>query len=118
MWLQREGAGSILTAVMPAMTRGILRAAKSGTGVFCLGVFLLVQTMAAVPSFHAWVHHDASDPGHECAVTLFLSGQVHCSTTHVEAAQFLPVLVSQAPAPCVDCISADVRLLPSRGPPA
>jgi len=95
-----------------------MRAAKSGAAAFSLGVFLLVQTMAAVPSFHAWVHHDANDPSHECAVTLLLHGQVHAAGTEVGVMEFLPVLISSAPARCADFVSADVRLLPSRGPPA
>jgi hypothetical protein len=102
----------------PAPSRGIMRAAKSGAGFFCLSVFLLVQIMAAVPAFHAWAHHDARDSGHECAVTLFLHGQVHSPTTEIEVTKHLPVLVSTTPVRRVDFISADVRLLPSRGPPA
>jgi len=95
-----------------------MRTAKSGAAVFCLGVFLLVQIIAAVPSFHAWVHHDASDPNHECAVTLFVHGQVHSPSTEVEVTKCLSVLVSHAPPSGVDFVSADVRLFPSRGPPA
>jgi hypothetical protein len=95
-----------------------MRAAKSGAALFCLSVFLLVQMMAAVPVFHAWAHQDASDPGHECVVTMFLHGQVHTPATTVELAQQPPVFVSFAAARRVDFVSADVRLLPSRGPPA
>jgi hypothetical protein len=73
-----------------------MRAAKSGAAFFCLGVFLLVQIMAAVPAFHAWAHHDAGDPGHECAVTLFLHGQVHTPATTVEVTKQPPVFVSRA----------------------
>jgi hypothetical protein len=95
-----------------------MRAAKSGAAFFCLGVFLLVQSMAAVPALHAWAHPDARDPGHECAVTLFLHGQLHSSATEVAVTKHPPVLVSQAPVRRVDLVSSDVRLLPSRGPPA
>jgi hypothetical protein len=94
-----------------------MRAAKSGIGSFCLGAFLLVQTMAAVPALHAWVHSDAGAPGHECAVTLFLSGKVHSATTDVAVAPCPPLLVSYAPSLGVDFVSVDVRLLPGRGPP-
>jgi hypothetical protein len=95
-----------------------MRAAKSGVSSFCLGVFLLVQTMAAVPALHIWLHQDASAPGHECAVTLLLNGQVHTPTTAVAVAACALSLVSYAPTLGVDFVSADVRLLPSRGPPA
>jgi hypothetical protein len=103
---------------MPASARKIMPALKSGAGVFCLGVFLLVQVMAAVPSFHAWLHNDARDPNHECAVTLMLHGQVHSATAGVEAIKCPPVLICHVPALCVDFVSSDVRLLPGRGPPA
>jgi hypothetical protein len=103
---------------MPPSARKVMRAAKCGAGAFSLGLFLLVQTLAAVPSFHAWVHPDAADPNHECAVTLFLHGQVHGSTTELEASPCPPVFVSLAPSCGVDFVSTDVRLLPSRGPPA
>ncbi len=95
-----------------------MRAAKSGASLLCLGVVLFVQTMVAVPAFHAWIHHDARESGHECAVTLILSGQVHSSTTEVAAARPQPVPVSHAPARGVDFVSTDVCLLPGRGPPA
>jgi hypothetical protein len=95
-----------------------MRAVKSGAGVFCLGAFLIVQFMAAVPAFHAWFHHDAADPNHECAVTLFLHGQIHSAATGVEAVKCSPVLISLAPTRSADFVSADVRLLPGRGPPA
>jgi hypothetical protein len=101
---------------MPA--RRFARAVKSGGAVLCLGVLLLVQTMAAAPAFHAWVHHDANDPNHECAVTLFAHGQVHSPATGVEIAQAPAVLIVLEPARSIDFVSTDVRLLPSRGPPA
>jgi hypothetical protein len=95
-----------------------MRAARSGAGFFSLSVFILVQFMAAVPAFHAWAHNDASNPGHECAVTLLLHGQVHSPTTEVDVTRYLPVPVFRAPARDVDFVSTDVRLLPGRGPPA
>ena len=116
--LQWRGLGRTVTAMTPALAKKIMRAAKNGAGFFCLGVFLLVHVMAAVPAFHAWAHQNARDPGHECAVTLFLNGQVHSPPTDVAAAPCPPLLFFHAPARGVDFVSADVRLLPSRGPPA
>jgi hypothetical protein len=74
--------------------------------------------MAAVPAFHSWVHHDAGDPNHECAVTLVLNGQLHSPATAVEAILSPPLFISSTPARCADFVSTDVRLLPNRGPPA
>ena len=95
-----------------------MRAAKGGVSSFCLGVFLLVQILAAVPALHSWVHQDASAPGHECAVTFLLHGQVHTPNADVAVAPCQPLLLSHAPLTGVEIVSADVRLLPSRGPPA
>jgi hypothetical protein len=95
-----------------------MRAAKGGVSSFCLGVFLLVQILAAVPALHSWVHQDASAPGHECAVTFLLHGQVHTPNADVAVAPCQPLLLSHEPLTGVEIVSADVRLLPSRGPPA
>ncbi len=103
---------------MPASASRLMRAAKSGVGFFCLGVFLAIQVLATVPALHTWLHQDASAPGHECAVTLILSGQVHTPTTDVAVAPCPSPLLSYTPSRGVDFVSADVRLLPSRGPPA
>ena len=83
-----------------------------------VALVLALSVLSASPACHRLIHKDACDPGHECAVTLFLNGQVHCPSTDVEVVKPLPVLLSQASARCVNFVSADVRLLPSRGPPA
>jgi hypothetical protein len=116
--LPGSGFDGILAPVMPAPAKWLLRAAKSGGANFCLALFVAIYAMAAVPALHQLVHHDANDPSHECAVTLFLGGQVHCPGTDVEVVKSPPVLISPAPARCADFLSADVRLLPGRGPPS
>jgi hypothetical protein len=104
--------------MLQTSAKRMLRAAKFGGAVFCLLIFVAIYAMAAVPALHELVHHDASDPSHQCAVTLLLTGQVHCPGTVVQAAKPAPVLISVAPSRRIVCISADVRLLPSRGPPS
>ena len=42
---------------------------------------LWLTALSASPDLHEWVHPDAGDPDHDCAVTLFSSGQA----THVGA---------------------------------
>ncbi len=91
---------------------------RQGASALLLGLVLSLQAMAVFPALHALVHPDADDPGHECAVTLFSHGQVDTSCTaapvlHAPA----PLTFSQAP-PEIIFVSADIRLLPSRGPPA
>jgi hypothetical protein len=95
----------------------MMRAAKRGAGLLCLGILVFVQAMATVPAFHAWAHQDASDPSHECAVTLFVHGQVHSPSTEVEVTKSSSGLFFYLPPRSVEFVSADVRLLPSRGPP-
>ncbi len=95
-----------------------MRVAKKGASLLSLSVFLLVQVMAAIPAFHAWAHQDARDPSHECAVTLFLHGQVHTPATGVEVIKHQPGLFFLTQQRVADFTSTDLRLLPSRGPPA
>ena len=38
---------------------------------------LLCGAFAANPSLHKFIHADAADAGHECAISLFAHGQVH-----------------------------------------
>lgn len=85
---------------------------------FVLFLFLFLQAMATSPTLHALVHSDASEAGHECAVTLFAHGQIDAASappivffvpTRVVVEQSLPVIVF---------VSSDLRLLPGRGPPA
>ena len=41
-----------------------------------LAAQLLILAMAACPSLHMWLHHDADEPGHQCAVTAVIAGQL------------------------------------------
>jgi hypothetical protein len=83
-----------------------------------VGLFLWIQALAVLPALHALVHHDASDPGHECAVTLFAHGQVDASNpvVMIVCAAARPMIGPSIPA--VIFVSTDVPLLPGRGPPA
>ena len=96
----------------------VFRKKRQGASALLLGFFLSLQAMAAFPALHALVHPDASDPDHECAVTLFSHGQVDVSSA--AAPVFCAparLIFSQSP-PRIIFVSADIRLLPSRGPPA
>ena len=102
---------------MLGLPRRLVRTAKSGAAALCLGIYLLLQLMAAVPAFHAWVHPDANDPAHNCAVTLLTNGEVHSPAAEVTVVSRPPPLVFQAPLRDVAFVSADIRLLPGRDPP-
>jgi hypothetical protein len=104
--------------MQPALSPRVLKKARPGLAAFCLGVFLGVYAMAAIPALHTLVHDDASDPAHQCAVTLLSQGQVHCASVTVECGQPAPIFAPTAPASTRIFVSTDVRLLPVRGPPA
>lgn len=40
----------------------------------CVALILTLGLLAASPTLHHWLHHDAGQPGHECAITLFAHG--------------------------------------------
>jgi hypothetical protein len=96
----------------------VLRKKRQGASALLLGLFLSLQAMAVFPALHALVHPDASDPHHECAVTLFAHGQVDVSGAAAPVFRAPVGLVFSQDLPRVIFVSADIRLLPSRGPPA
>ncbi|MBV9299524.1 MAG: hypothetical protein JO066_11150 [Verrucomicrobia bacterium] len=65
-------------------------------GAMVIALFLAAMlqwaaVLAACPSMHELIHHDADDEHHDCAVTMFLAGQV-------EQTCIDPIIVGQ-PAP-------------------
>ena len=83
-----------------------------------MGLVLLLAAMAVCPELHELVHQDAAEPGHECAVTMFLHGQVDSAV--VAVATIVPVnLIELPPVHSTTVFSAPLELLPpGRGPPA
>ena len=77
----------------------------------------LQLAMAASETLHKFIHQDADQPGHECAVTLFAHGQVETSPVDVPV---LPpvtgVETTPQPVPCVFSAPGQ-QLPPGRGPP-
>ncbi|MGP8197918.1 MAG: hypothetical protein ACLQU4_00265 [Limisphaerales bacterium] len=67
---------------------------------------------------HRLIHKDADDPGHECAITLFCHGQVNVSSAAAPVFCVPAGLIFSESRPRIVFVSADVRLLPGRGPPA
>jgi hypothetical protein len=41
-----------------------------------LGAQIAILAMAASPSLHHWLHHDAGDSDHHCVVTAIANGQL------------------------------------------
>jgi hypothetical protein len=47
--------------------------------LFLIAMLHWAAVLAACPGLHELIHHDANDEHHDCAVTLFLSGQLEQS---------------------------------------
>jgi hypothetical protein len=86
-------------------------------GVLSILIVLLLNLLAAAPSLHELLHHDADEPGHQCAVTMFAHGQVDSPV--VEVAAIIPVAPAEFfPLTPVSIIYALVETLPAgRAPP-
>jgi hypothetical protein len=96
----------------------VFRKKRQRASALLLGLFLFLQALSISPALHALVHSDAAEAGHECAVTLFTHGQINASATAVPiVCTATRVIFCQSP-PQAIFVSADVRLLPGRGPPA
>ncbi len=81
-------------------------------------LILLLDAMAACPKLHELIHHDADQPGHECAVTMFAHGQVD-SSVEIVAAVIPLVPVEFSLLTLVSIPNAQVETFPpGRGPPA
>ncbi len=96
----------------------VFRRKRQGASALLLGLFLSLQALAAFPALHALVHPDACDPDHECAVTLFSHGQVDASPAAAPVFCAPERLIFSQSLPRIIFVSADIRLLPGRGPPA
>jgi hypothetical protein len=82
-----------------------------------VGLVLMVNAMAASPSLHEWLHADAGEAGHHCAVTLFAHGQVDSASADVVVTAPQCVVVSE-PSVEISVYSPAIEHLPAgRAPP-
>jgi hypothetical protein len=81
------------------------------------GLVLLLNALAASPSLHEWFHHDANEPEHQCAVTMFAHGTV--DTASVEVPLSVPLtFVEAVPSVGISVFSPVIENLPAgRAPP-
>ncbi len=74
------------------MFRPVLASPRPASGpcrlatVLLLAHLLAVLALAACPEWHHWLHADADDDEHQCAVTLFRSGGADAPTPPAAAA--------------------------------
>jgi len=97
--------------------RHFLVLGRSAVAVTLVLLLWLQLAMAASETLHKFIHADADQPGHECAVTLFAHGQVE--TSPVDVPVLPPVTgVETTPQPVPFVFSAPSQQLPpGRGPP-
>jgi len=88
------------------MQRAFPSAGRFLTMAFMLGHFCAV-VLAHSPMLHHWLHGDSDEPGHHCAATALICGQLDHSTIHPVAAvppaplPDAPVFLASAPGPLV-----------------
>jgi hypothetical protein len=91
--------------------------AKRRLAALLLSLIVVLQILAAVPALHSLVHDDANSPNHECAVTMFLHGQVDASASTVEIVLAPSIAVERAACFESSFVSRDILLPSNRGPP-
>lgn len=106
------------TTVFRLSVMGALKKRRRSASAFLLGLFLSLQAMAVLPALHALIHSDASDPDHECAVTMLTHGQVSTSAVVPPVFQAPEQVRFTLAEPKTIFASVDIQLLPCRGPPA
>ncbi len=83
-----------------------------------VGLVLVLSVLAASPRLHEWLHPDADQPGHVCAITLFHHGVVRASVPVVlTAAAVRWVTRRDVLPPAPDLVAPRYRLIPGRAPP-
>ena len=65
------------------MRRHFQAHSKAVVASLLVALVLLLDAMAACPSLHELIHHDANNPDHECAVTMFAHGKVESAVIEV-----------------------------------
>ena len=90
------------------------RAVIAGMLALCV---LLLNAMAASPSLHEFVHADAQNSSHQCAVTLFAHGQVDSATVEISAIVPAATIDSVPPFICFAFSPAIENLPAGRAPP-
>lgn len=91
---------------------------RQAASAFSLGLFLFLQALVICPGLHELVHHDANEPDHDCAVTLFSHGHVDAASAVVILLPAPERVIFNPSSPAAIFVSTDLRLLPGRGPPA
>lgn len=99
-------------------TRNLSKFLNPASALLLTALILFLSVVADSPALHQLIHADASSVDHNCAVTLFVKGQI----SSVDLVPILGSPVSQSWEICVveNAIGnpvSDVQLIPGRAPP-
>jgi hypothetical protein len=117
----RESLASLKRkAVVPTVRTYLSLQASQGKSVLsllALGLFLFVQVLAGSSTFHHFLHPDADQASHQCAVSLLSHGQVDVAPVQLSVARPV-VFLGEFTSPTVSVrVAVAYRLLPERAPP-
>lgn len=82
-----------------------------------LGLFLFGQALAVSETLHHWLHEDAANPTHVCAVTALSHSQTDVPVLSVSVPAPELCLTAVAPTHCPLPLWRAFLLLPERAPP-
>ena len=91
---------------------------KSALAGLLVALLVMASLFSASSAFHQWLHHDAAQQNHQCAVTLLEKHQVLSNDIcPAFGATDLGLILTVLPAQTIALPSADYCLSPSRAPP-
>ncbi|MEO5803148.1 MAG: hypothetical protein ABIR24_06430 [Verrucomicrobiota bacterium] len=83
-----------------------------------IALLAMASLSSASSAFHQWLHHDASQPDHQCAITLLEKHQILSSDVcSVLVLSDSGLILASLPAQTIVLPAADYCLPPSRAPP-
>ena len=94
------------------------RQGKRGGALLALALFLLVQMVAVSAPAHRFLHDDADQAGHQCAVTLLSQGHIDLDLPQVHPARPVEFLCRMSLPAVAARVAVEYRLLPERAPPS
>jgi hypothetical protein len=107
-----------IAAVLQKQRRHFNKLCRPAISGLLVAVILFLNAMAACPALHQLIHHDANQPGHECAVTIFAHGKVEAATVEVSVTA-AAILIAASPQIEISVFSTAIENLPpGRAPPA
>ncbi len=94
------------------------QASRRVPAVICLALFLILQVFTSSETLHKLIHPDADSADHQCAITMFVHGQVNSVETGVAVIVLVAAIFFAVP-PLQSAVfsSFDYPFSASRAPP-